>query len=1068
MSSPKNYQSSSPAPGHSRSFSSSIPRGDLTARLAEPIRSGQRSASPVPEGESPSLVGGRPCAQGPGVSALAAALSDSLGQSPPRFGTPPARVVSPPLRADTPINYGSFDSRSRLGQNGAAAPLEDPEIVKRHLVQPGESENLPSEESSTQGPVRGKQAAEPGTGLNDNEFSSLRLQGGDITRGIYKWTEQAEAKGRLHRSRSFHHQRPEPETDVLDINSIKIPGGFRRNHLRRNAMSPNRQTEADESGVESPPGTQPRLFTSSFLEFLTIYGHFAGEELEEDDEALGPNEEFWSDRAGLGDESDDDREPMEDSALLTNSKRMRRRKPRGGSGKNSPMNAALLLLKSFVGTGVLFLPRAYLSGGMLLSNLVLLCLAGLSYYSFVLLVSTRMRVEGSFGDMGGILYGKWMRNLILASIVISQIGFTAAYTVFTAENLQAFIRAVSDCRTTISIPILILMQTLIFLPFSLLRDIGKLGFTALIADAFILIGLAYLFYYDVLTLSKFGLADIIMFNDKDWTLFIGTAIFTFEGIGLVIPIQESMKHPQKFPRVLFYVMIIITVVFITMGAISYAAYGSKTETVVLLNLPQDNKLVNGVQLLYSVAILLSTPLQIFPAVRIVETELFTRSGKYNPYIKWQKNIFRFFVVMLCAAISWGGADHLDKFVALVGNFACIPLVYIYPPLLHYRAVARNRAWKIADVVLCIFGFFAMGYATSLTIMSWANAGAKPPGYCERRNLWFATKFTTVPKCPEAPCWCEDETPMPSKLDIDRESSLVGTVAPYAEQILVCTGRSDWPSKIEVDRGGNNLVAELRMITRRAGQSHGPLPPVSIVYSSFPSSLGKRRNMAFVSAYMFPSFKYAPWLLRVSGDIRYDRNAMILSQLSTQNLAASFVLPAAHASLACPSVAPEAREASYREFKDNLQDVRDVMVLICGHGNRDKRCGVMGPLLQKDFNTKLVKAGLDVRDDRVDVVQSGSEEAHKVLPRGVAPQAVRVGLISHIGGHKFAGNVIFYLPPGMLLRNGGPHPLAGHGIWYGRVEPKHVDGLIKETILGGNIVADLFRGGIDPQREMLSI
>jgi proton-coupled amino acid transporter len=271
-----------------------------------------------------------------------------------------------------------------------------------------------------------------------------------------------------------------------------------------------------------------------------------------------------------------------------------------------------------------------------------------------------------------------MRQLILASIVISQIGFVAAYTVFTAQNLQAFIRAVSDCKASIGIPLLILMQTAIFLPFSLLRDIGKLGFTALIADAFIMIGLAYLFYYDVITLNANGLADIIMFNEKDWTLFIGTAIFTFEGIGLIIPIQESMKHPTKFPRVLFCVMIIITVLFTVMGAISYAAYGSKTETVVLLNLPQDDKFVNGVQLLYSCAILLSTPLQIFPAIRIIETELFTRSGKYNPWIKWQKNVFRFFMVMLCSAIAWGGADHLDKFVALVGNFACIPLVYIYP------------------------------------------------------------------------------------------------------------------------------------------------------------------------------------------------------------------------------------------------------------------------------------------------------------------------------------------------------------------------------------------------------
>lgn len=526
---------------------------------------------------------------------------------------------------------------------------------------------------------KGKQPAK----LEDDDgFSSLRLQGGDITRPIYKWAEDAE-RSRTQRSKSFSALRPEPENEVLDINTIKVPGGMRRNFLRR-AVNDSHETYGGYGEGLARSAPQPRMLTSSFLEFLTLYGHFAGEELEEDDEVLGPGEYFSSGSDGGGyysgsDEgSEDDHEPMEDSTLLTPSRRRRKRRVRGGSGRNSPMNAALLLLKSFVGTGVLFLPRAYLNGGMLFSNLVLLGVAALSYYCFVLLVTSRLKVEGSFGDIGGILYGRWMRNFILFSIVISQIGFVAAYIVFTSENLQAFILAVSDCKTLIEIKWLIIMQMVVFLPFSLLRDIGKLGFTALIADAFIVIGLAYLFYYDVLTLNTQGLSDIIMFNQKDWTLFIGTAIFTFEGIGLIIPIQESMKNPEKFPKVMFVIMIIITTLFTTMGAVSYAAYGSKTETVVLLNLPQDNKLVNGVQFLYSLAILLSTPLQIFPAIRITENALFTKSGKYNPYIKWQKNIFRFFLVAVCAGIAWGGADNLDKFVALVGNFACIPLVYIYP------------------------------------------------------------------------------------------------------------------------------------------------------------------------------------------------------------------------------------------------------------------------------------------------------------------------------------------------------------------------------------------------------
>ncbi|QBZ53854.1 hypothetical protein PoMZ_09544 [Pyricularia oryzae] len=742
-----------------RSLSTSVPRADVTARLASPLPSqfGSPSAallassSPRPHayrqasesGSLTPLAGASATAPGPGISALAAALSNTIGTSPPRFGTPPVRSQSPAassaaapmLGSPPPANYGSFDARARLLQSDSSQRDDDEavaEIVRRHLVQPTDSSEGPDDSS------KGKQVVDgSGPGLDDDEFSSLKLQGGDITRPIYRWTEDATNRERIQRSKSFSMPRPDPEHEVLDINNIKVPGGFRRNFLRRAARSPSANPSSMEGGRTSQ---EPPLVTSNFLEFLSIYGHFAGEELEEDDEVLGPGEYFSSgdddeDLYTAGEGSDDDRDPMEDSALLTPGRRKRRRKHRGGSGKATPLNAAMVLLKSFVGTGVLFLPRAYLNGGMIFSNLVLLFVAALSYYCFVLLVNTRLKVDGSFGDIGGILYGKWMRLLILTSIVISQVGFVAAYIVFTSENLKAFILAVTDCRTSIDVGYLILMQMVIFLPFSLFRDINKLAFTALIADAFIVIGLAYLFYFDVLTLSTNGLADIIYFNQKDWTLFIGTAIFTFEGIGLIIPIQESMKDPKKFPKVMAVIMVIITTLFTVMGAVSYAAYGSKTETVVLLNLPQDDKMVNVVQFLYSLAILLSTPLQIFPAIRITENGLFTRSGKYNPYIKWQKNIYRFCVVAGCAALAWGGADNLDKFVALVGNFACIPLVYIYPPLLHYRAVAKSNLKRWSDLGLCVFGFVAMAYTTSLTVMAWADSSSepKPPSYCDSKR-----------------------------------------------------------------------------------------------------------------------------------------------------------------------------------------------------------------------------------------------------------------------------------------------------------------------------------------------
>ena len=52
------------------------------------------------------------------------------------------------------------------------------------------------------------------------------------------------------------------------------------------------------------------------------------------------------------------------------------------------------------------------------------------------------------------------------------------------------------------------------------------------------------------------------------------------------------------------------------------------------------------------------------------------------------------MVVICAAIAWIGADDLDKFVALVGSFACIPLVYIYP--VSIKSISFPYKWNVND------------------------------------------------------------------------------------------------------------------------------------------------------------------------------------------------------------------------------------------------------------------------------------------------------------------------------------------------------------------------------------
>jgi len=153
---------------------------------------------------------------------------------------------------------------------------------------------------------------------------------------------------------------------------------------------------------------------------------------------------------------------------------------------------------------------------------------------------------------------------------------------------------------------------------------------------------------------------------------------------------------------------------------------------VLVNLPADSKSVQAVQFIYSLAITLSIPLQFFPAARILENGLFTRSGKGNPAVKWAKNGFRTLLVLLCVTISILGAKDLDKFVALVGSFACVPLCYVYPALLHYKACARTWRQKAGDIALMIFGSIAAVYTTVQTVnlMLSPSTGAPRYGLCD--------------------------------------------------------------------------------------------------------------------------------------------------------------------------------------------------------------------------------------------------------------------------------------------------------------------------------------------------
>ncbi|EEB08254.1 vacuolar amino acid efflux transporter Avt3 [Schizosaccharomyces japonicus yFS275] len=572
-------------------------------------------------------------------------------------------------------SFVSMANTGRLSTDETFESAENPDIVRRHL-----------------GTADG----------NWDEFSSLNLQGGDIHRQVYRWQEEMDQKAQIRRGRS-HSFSAQDVTEPLQVNvnigDLKKAGGMRRNFI---------QAKASTNSFQNPQATpyQPTFLNRNFIEFLSVYGHFAGEELSEEDEDDEEQEEeaetlapHWH-AAGT----------QESQPLL----HPRRHAP-PVKGQASAGKAVLLLLKSFVGTGVLFLPKAFQLGGLAFSTITMLVVAVMSLICFNLLISTRNKIPGSFGDIGGVLFGRHMRFAILASIVVSQIGFASAYISFVASTLQACFKAISATGKEYDIVLFIVFQFFVFAPLSMVRKLTKLSATALIADFFILLGILYLYFWDVLTLATQGIADVVLFNKTEFSLFIGVAIFTYEGICLILPIQEQMANPQKLPKVLSGVMLAITILFISIGVLSYAAFGSEVQTVVILNMPQSGFTVL-IQFLYAIAILLSTPLQLFPAIAIIEQSIFTRSGKRNKKVKWRKNYLRVTLVFIAILIAWGGSAHLDEFVSMVGSVCCIPLIYIYPPMLHYKACARGFWSKALDVLIGLIGTVSIIFTAYMTLV----------------------------------------------------------------------------------------------------------------------------------------------------------------------------------------------------------------------------------------------------------------------------------------------------------------------------------------------------------------
>jgi len=232
-----------------------------------------------------------------------------------------------------------------------------------------------------------------------------------------------------------------------------------------------------------------------------------------------------------------------------------------------------------------------------------------------------------------------------------------------------------------------------------------LAIPALLGDVLILVGLLAVAAVAIHQLANHGIAESIVAVAPEGSLFLGTAIYSFEGIGNVMPIYNSMRHKEQFSGVFVACMVGITCLFMSFALVCYLAYGSDMQTVAVFVLP-DSTWGHTVAVAYAVAVALSFPLVLLPATNICAEAVFSKRAQPSFAQKMSKNTFITFLVFIVLWVSWVGQENLNNLVSFIGSFCCVPLGLLYPPLMHLRAFPKqtmmSKGVKYVELVVGTF------------------------------------------------------------------------------------------------------------------------------------------------------------------------------------------------------------------------------------------------------------------------------------------------------------------------------------------------------------------------------
>jgi proton-coupled amino acid transporter len=289
--------------------------------------------------------------------------------------------------------------------------------------------------------------------------------------------------------------------------------------------------------------------------------------------------------------------------------------------------------------------------------------------------------------------GKPGRRMVEASLFFSQVGLVCAYIAFICTSMVSIVHTTTGHSPSPWIFGAVLIC--IYIPLCLIRKIEVLAPTHLFADVMIVVTLLTLMVYACIRVHKNGgFSYVPAINGPTFLDAIGSSIYSYEGIGVVLPIYEVTKNPEKIAKNITAVITVVLGIYIAFGFLMLFAYGEAlngspiiTETITQIEAASHpgqhyvDYVILIMKVLFTLNLIFSFPLVLYPAHIIVEENLYKGWPK-SPKRKWCKNLNRSILVICIVIVSILMASQLDKFLALLGALGCTPITFTLPTLFH--------------------------------------------------------------------------------------------------------------------------------------------------------------------------------------------------------------------------------------------------------------------------------------------------------------------------------------------------------------------------------------------------